>query len=59
MAERKSLYEKPILERVVLILEENVLGTCMTSGDDQSVAAPYCYQIGSPCRQSGLQPANP
>lgn len=47
IVERKKLYQKPTLERVVLIPEENVLAVCMTftgSGETNNIAgcqAPY------------------
>lgn len=44
----KRLYQKPVLERVVLIPEENVLGICQTTSDSDQ------FQSPAPCKLTSL-----
>lgn len=46
--EGKRPYQKPVLERVVLIPEENVLGICQTTSDSDQ------FQSPAPCKTTSL-----
>jgi hypothetical protein len=52
----KKEYQKPVLERLVLIPSENVLAVCASGTGSGSFGNPTCNQ-GSPngCFQTGVQ----